>query len=84
MAAAGWDPLALKRYLERTQGEDTRMSRLPPKQERIDQLELVIQELPAGTYSADAEFSRIREIVREAALPSPDKAPTLRRPSDRR
>src|SRR5689334_3349606 len=55
MAAAGYDPEGLARYLGRVQPDNTgTFSPLPAKDVRLAELARAIQALPAKTYDADA------------------------------
>jgi predicted Zn-dependent protease len=82
MARTGYDPAAWVSYVERTQVDKQPIERsaLPPREERLAQLERTIAELPARTYAASAgEFEQVREAVRTAKGVPPRKTPTLHR-----
>ena len=70
MAAAGYDPAALWRYLDRTliAGSPKFPSPFPSRETRIADLQQAIAELPPREYSSGTgEFERIREEVRSRA-----------------
>jgi predicted Zn-dependent protease len=74
MAAAGWDPEGLARYIERVQAADDagaqkKWSALPDKAERLAALRMVIDGLPARTYPGHDGFQQMQEEVRRATLP---------------
>jgi predicted Zn-dependent protease len=81
MAAAGYDPAALLRYISRVQPETTGQvkvlfSPMPTRDERIAAIQKAIGKL--------GEFPRIQDAVR-SSMPKPpeDRPPTLRRPDER-
>jgi predicted Zn-dependent protease len=79
LARAGYDPAALVRYIDLTQvdREPVVRSTLPPRGERLAELERAILELPAREYTAGTgEYDKIRDAVRKAAI---GNAPSLRR-----
>ncbi len=86
--AAGYDPTALARYIERTQrdvpDERRKFSALPPRANRIAAIQEFTRTLHARTHTDSGEFARIREEVRSRmpvrVFPDPDKPPRLRRP----
>jgi predicted Zn-dependent protease len=69
MAAAGFDPDALVRYVERTQTVGSVFSSLPPRADRVAALRQAIRKFPPGTYSMSEEFSRIQDAVRMPPTP---------------
>ncbi len=88
MDAAGYDPAALARYIERTQrdlpDEPRKFSALPPRATRIVAIQELVGTLPSRTYATSGEFERAKEEVRSRmpvrVFPSPDNPPRLRRP----
>jgi predicted Zn-dependent protease len=83
-AAAGYDPQALVRYIDRSQTDQPNPERspLPPREERIASLTEFIRTLPDNTFSAGPEFQSIRDEVRRLLnQPPPEKKepPSLRR-----
>jgi predicted Zn-dependent protease len=86
MAAAGYDPMALVRYIEHTQPASNQLfSALPPRAERVDSLKQAIDraigQLPSKSYSMSEDFGRIQDAVRIPPIPVPH-APTLFRPDE--
>lgn len=86
MAALGYDPAALARFIDRTQAaydqyRNRVTSPLPLRTERIAAIQEVIASLPAQSYSPHTGFDRIQDDVRRlapAATPvPPHKAPSL-------
>jgi predicted Zn-dependent protease len=84
MAAAGWDPRAFARYIEREQPEVAGTARvfsaLPPRDERLAALRTLIGDLPPRDYSTSAEFVAVQSEVRrvsaartQQAVPGPAK-----------
>jgi predicted Zn-dependent protease len=78
MAAAGYDPEALVRHIDRTQTEDAMVSRafsgLPPRGARVSGLKETIQGLGPRTYSSRNEITAIQTEVRRL-LPSGEAPP---------
>ena len=80
LAASGYDPAALLRYISRVQPEATGQaivfSAMPARDERIAAIKKAIQKLD--------DFSRIQDAVR-SAMPKPaeQRPPTLKRPDER-
>lgn len=86
LAAAGYDPVALRDYVRRTQRASTARSGicsvLPPREERISALETALVNLPNTGRWSSGEFNAIRNRVRELTAPRPSaprKPPTLLR-----
>jgi predicted Zn-dependent protease len=71
MAAAGWDPVALARYIERVQVADEARSRiwtaLPERSRRVAAIREVIDGLPAQSYGLHEGLEKAQEEVRRAA-----------------
>jgi predicted Zn-dependent protease len=65
-AAAGFDPSALARYIERTQvdGSPRAFSSIPFRNTRIEKIESAIANLPVGSYSSSDEFFSIQQQLR--------------------
>ena len=80
-AAAGYDPEGLARYVGRVQdppqGSSSLFFAFPPREQRMQAIEQMIQALPAKGY-ASGDFARIQEEVRRA-LPPPAPKPPARR-----
>lgn len=80
MAAAGYDPAALLRYISRVQPETTGQAQvfspLPTRDARIAAIQAAIRKLD--------EFRRIQDAVR-SSIPKPpeQRPPTLKRPDER-
>ena len=70
MSAAGWDPAALARYIER----------LRPGDERVEGIVQTIGELPVRAYGRHEGFEKIQAQVRQL-LGSAKKPPSLFRPA---
>jgi beta-barrel assembly-enhancing protease len=68
MSAAGYDPAALVRYIEREQSSDEASpnpwSALPPPTERLSALHSAIMNLPPGAYEPHPGFEAIQAEVR--------------------
>jgi predicted Zn-dependent protease len=83
MAAAGYDPMALARYIERVQAQDDTepkaWSPLPQRSERIEAIRAVIASLPAQVYGPHEGLERIQEEVRRLTASAPKAAPSLAR-----
>jgi hypothetical protein len=82
MAAAGWDPAALARYIERVQapddGQAKAWSSLPLRSQRIEAIQQVMGEIPARTYSPHEGLEKVQNEIRQ--LTGSTKAPpSLRR-----
>jgi predicted Zn-dependent protease len=80
MARAGFDASAFKRYVERTQGEDSIRSPLPPREARLTAMQEQIATLPQIGPASSDEFRRAQDIAKSlpGALPKKEP-PTLRR-----
>lgn len=76
MAAAGWDPAALARYIERLQAPDATQNKawpaLPPRSERIEAIQRVIAELPQRSYRPHNGLDIVQKELRQ--YPSAGKA----------
>jgi hypothetical protein len=77
MSRAGFDPAALRRYIERTQPPDQPHSPFPPRATRIAALQEATRDIPSAVYSESNEFYRIQALVRPA--PSTRPPPSLLR-----
>ena len=81
MAAAGYDPEALARYIDREQASyDERsqeiFSSLPRRTQRLQAIHAVIAELPAQAYAPHEGLDKVQEEVRRlTASVSPAKRP---------
>jgi predicted Zn-dependent protease len=82
MAHAGFDPMALVRYIERVQGRpDGTVSQadspLPDRDQRLTTMRSAIEKLPAVEYAAAAgEFAAVQQEVRRlAAAPARSMTP---------
>jgi predicted Zn-dependent protease len=69
MAAAGWDPAALARYIERAQPADEltkpkTWQALPLRSARLTAIQAAIADLPAQAYGPHEKFAAIQEEVR--------------------
>lgn len=77
LAAAGYDPGALVRYISRLQPPNTAVhelhSALPATEKRVAAMEQAIRELPARSYPSSEEFKIIQEEVRRTQ-PAPSLA----------
>jgi predicted Zn-dependent protease len=72
MAAAGFDPLALARYIERVHTDAPSVfSPLPAREQRIASLKETIRVLPAGTYTSGEGFAAIQDNVRRLVPRAP-------------
>jgi predicted Zn-dependent protease len=72
MSAAGYDPAALVRYLEREQPPDdatgTKWSALPARAERLSAIRTAVESIPARAYERRPGFDSIRaEVLRLTA-----------------
>lgn len=65
-SAAGFDPAAFARYIDRTQVDDTAkvFSSMPLRAARVARIESAIAVLPARSYSVSDEFLRIQQQLR--------------------
>jgi predicted Zn-dependent protease len=87
MAHAGFDPMALARYIERVQLQPTTATRqtasaLPDREQRLASMRSAIEKLPFASYAAPAqEFAAVQQEVRRLmARRAPRDAPaTLKR-----
>jgi predicted Zn-dependent protease len=75
LSAAGYDPQALERYIERVQPADTplrnAMAPYPDKDKRLAALQAAIQQLPPASYSAHPGLDAIhQEVTRLTARPA--------------
>ncbi len=75
LADAGYDPVALLRYIRRTQ-RDSMNSFLPPRVERIDAMEKTLADIPEQPSS---EFAIVQKRVRGLIALPKKEPPTLRR-----
>lgn len=66
MAAAGYDPSALERYLSRVQLPDNGRSVLPPRGDRVAAISEAIGKLPSKDYAlSNRDFERIQSLLRK-------------------
>jgi predicted Zn-dependent protease len=80
MAAAGYDPEALARYIRRVQLEGERLySALPPPEIRLAELQQATESLPVRPYESDSALAAAQQELRQANPPS--KPPSLYRGS---
>jgi predicted Zn-dependent protease len=83
MSAAGYNPKALTRYIDREQASyddysPRKFSSLPRRKERLEAINAVIGELPAQIYPPHEGLGKVQEEVRRLiATTSPAKPPTL-------
>jgi len=73
MAAAGWDPAALARYIERVQAtydaQPAAWRALPRTAQRVEAIQTVIDALPPQVYGPHEGLEAIQQEVRRATLP---------------
>jgi len=86
MAAAGYDPEALARYIDREQASydehsQKAFSPLPRRAERLAAIHAVIGKLPPQAYPPHAGLDRIQEEVRRLAVSVPPGAPSKQAPT---
>jgi predicted Zn-dependent protease len=82
MAAAGFDPSALRNYIARTQKDPANPahSGYPPREERLTSIEQAIQALPRRSYGwTSGDFDRIRAELHSVTAPTPRRVPRLAR-----
>jgi predicted Zn-dependent protease len=83
LSAAGYDPQALARYIERVQPADpalrNAMAPYPDKDQRLAALQAAIQQLPATTYSAHPGFDAIHQEVTRLTVRPAKTPPRLAR-----
>jgi predicted Zn-dependent protease len=81
MAAAGYDPAALARYIERVQAPDEMQpkmwSSLPQRSQRVEAIRAVIGDLPAKVYGPHEGLEKVQEDVRRLTASTPKAPPTL-------
>jgi beta-barrel assembly-enhancing protease len=85
LGAAGYDPAALARYIDREQVRfdesvlETKFAQLPPRAVRVDAVQAVISGLPQQSYPPRPAFAEIQDEVRRLAGASETtkKPPTL-------
>jgi predicted Zn-dependent protease len=78
LAGAGFDPAALRRFIERQQPEPAgRSDSWPPKAQRLAALGEAVAALPARTYVESGEFTTVQGEARRLLDP-PRRPPTLR------
>jgi predicted Zn-dependent protease len=91
MAEAGFDPMALVRYVERVQPQQNNMGQstfqsLPDRDQRVANMRSIISTLPSAKYVAPSEwFTTIQEELRKIKDRStrPRVPPTLKRSGER-
>ena len=76
-ARAGYPGTAFRRYVERTQAADSRLSALPSRDLRLARIDELLATLPAVAPESTGEFAQIQESLRK--LRPPRRPPTLRR-----
>ena len=78
LSAAGYDPQALARYIERVQPADSplrnAMAPYPDKDQRLAALQAAIRQLPPATYSAHSGLDAIQQEVAQLTA-RPTKTP---------
>jgi beta-barrel assembly-enhancing protease len=83
LSAAGYDPQALARYIERVQPADTAprnaMAPYPDKDQRLAALQAAIQQLPSTTYSAHPGSDAIQQEVTRLTVRPAKTPPRLAR-----
>jgi len=86
MAAAGYDPEALARYIDREQATYDELSQeifssLPRRTQRLQAIHAVIAELPAQVYAPHEGLDKIQEEVQRltASLSPVKQPPTLKK-----
>lgn len=80
MAAAGYDPAALVRYIEREQAPDeaeSKISALPQRSERVAAIREVISGLPPQMYGPHEGLAKVQEEVRRLTTNKPKAPPSL-------
>jgi len=81
MAAAGYDPAALVRYIERVQAPDEvqpkMLSGLPLRSQRVEAIRAVIGDLPAQVYGTHEGLEKVQEDVWRLTASTPKAPPTL-------
>ena len=79
MAAAGYDPAALARYIERVQAPDEMQpkmwSGLPQRSQRLEAIRVVIGDLPAQVYGPHQGLENVQEEVRRLTASTPKASP---------
>lgn len=70
LSQLGYDPSALARYIERTQGPDYRDSPFPSRKVRIAALNRATRGLPSTQYSQNQEFYQVQDRARAVACPT--------------
>jgi predicted Zn-dependent protease len=86
LAAAGYDPRGLVRYVGRVQPATktaARPSGLPEREVRMENLEKAIAQLPSAEYRRQGGFEAIQEETTEMVSGPVAAAPTLKRPGER-
>ena len=79
-AKAGYPPAAFRRYIERTQGLDSKMSPLPAREVRLARIDEVLRSLPAVPFMPTGDFEKVQASARVVVpKPEPRMPPTLRR-----
>jgi predicted Zn-dependent protease len=83
LSAAGYDPQALARYLQRVQPDDpplrNAMAPYPAKDQRLAALQSDIQQLPPATYAAHSGLDAIHQSVTELVIRPAKNPPRLAR-----
>jgi predicted Zn-dependent protease len=83
MAATGYDPTALARYIERVQSPDEAQpkmwSALPARSQRLDAIREVINGLGAKAYEPHEGMAQVQEEVRRLTATPPKAPPALRK-----
>jgi len=73
MAAAGYDPAALARYVERVEPPDGKQAKLgsalPQRSRRLESIRAAIGDLPAQVYGPHEGLEKMKEELRRTAPP---------------
>ena len=81
MAAAGYDPAGLARYIERMQAPDEMQpkmwSGLPPRSQRLAAIRAVTRDLPAQVYGPHEGLEKVQDYVQRLTASRPKTPPTL-------
>ena len=75
---AGYDPVGLRRYIERTQPLDSERSPLPSRNLRLAGIDEALPSAPRNASHEPGEFLRVQDAIR-SAVTGQRREPTLRR-----